>query len=218
LKLGILGTGIVGRTLGSKLVSLGHEVAMGSRTADNESAAAWAEGAGELARAGTFADAAAFAEVVVNATTGTASLAALAAAGDDNLKDKVLIDVANPLDFSHGFPPTLSIVNDNSLGEEIQRAHPQALVVKSLNTVSADVMINPKMLPGPHNIFMSGNHGEAKALVSGLLEGFGWPREDVVDLGGITTARGVEMYLPLWLGFFGAFGTGHLNIHVVVVR
>jgi len=218
MKVAVLGTGIAGRTIGSKLVSLGHEVAMGSRTADNKSAVAWAREAGDLGRAGTFEDAAAFGDVVVNATVGVFSLAALESAGADNLKHKVLIDVANPLDFSRGFPPTLSIVNDTSLAEEIQRAHPEALVVKSLNTVGADVMVNPGMLPGPHNIFLSGNHGEAKALVSGLLESFGWRRDDIVDLGDITTARGVEMYLPLWLKFFGAFGTGHLNVHVVVAR
>lgn len=218
IKVAVLGTGIVGRTLGNKLVSLGHEVVMGSRSADNESAVAWAGNAGELGHAAKFEDAAAFGEVVVNATPGVVSMAVLESAGADNLKRKVLLDVANPLDFTRGFPPTLSIVNDNSLAEEIQRAHPEALVVKSLNTVSADVMVDPGMLSGPHHVFMSGNHGEAKALVSGLLESFGWPREDIVDLGDITTARGVEMYLPLWLKLFGAFGTGHLNIHVAVAR
>jgi 8-hydroxy-5-deazaflavin:NADPH oxidoreductase len=218
MKVAVLGTGIVGRTIGSKLVSLGHEVVMGSRTADNRSAVAWAQEAGDLGRAGTFEEAAAVGDVVLNATAGVFSLAALDSAGAENLKRKVLIDIANPLDFSRGFPPSLSIVNDTSLAEEIQRAHPEALVVKSLNTVSAGVMVNPGMLPGPHNVFLSGNHGEAKALVLGLLESFGWRRDDIVDLGDITTARGVEMYLPLWLGFFGAFGTGHLNIHVVVAR
>lgn len=208
----VLGTGMVGRTLGTKLVALGHRVTMGSRQAGNEAAAAWAAGAGESAAEGSFADAAGPADLVVNATAGTASLAALASAGADNLAGKVLVDVANPLDASAGMPPILSVCNDDSLGEQIQRRFPTARVVKTLNTVNCDVMVNPAVVPGSHTMFLAGNDASAKADVRALLESFGWPADDLLDLGDITAARGMEMYLPLWLRLWQAAGTGHLNV------
>jgi 8-hydroxy-5-deazaflavin:NADPH oxidoreductase len=216
MRLGVLGTGTVGRTLATKLVELGHEVKMGSRQAGNEAAVAWAGAAGEAASQGSFADAAAFGELVLNATAGAASLDALSAAGADNLGGKVLIDVANPLDASAGMPPTLTVCNDDSLSESIQRAFPDARVVKSLNTVNADVMIDPGIVPGSHTMFVSGNDEGAKGEVAGLLESFGWNRDDIMDLGDISAARGQEMYLPLWLRLYGATGTAHLNVKVVV--
>ena len=205
---------MVGQAISSKLVGIGHEVRMGSRTAGNEGAVAWASGAGDAASEGTFADAASFAEVVLNCTAGTASLEALEAAGAGNLAGKVLVDVANPLDFSGGMPPTLSVCNTDSLGERIQSAFPEARVVKALNTINCDVMVNPGMISGDHVVFVCGEEDAAKAQVIGLLGEFGWPAERVIDLGGISAARGTEMYLPLWLRIMGATGTGHFNIGV----
>ena len=167
-----------------------------------------------LGAEGSFADAAAAGELVVNATAGSASLAALTAAGAENLDGKVLVDVGNPLDLSAGMPPVLDPCNTDSLGEQIQRAFPLARVVKTLNTVNADVMVNPGIVPGTHTMFVCGNDDAAKADVRALLESFGWDAGQLLDLGDITAARGMEMYLPLWLRLWGATGTGHLNIEV----
>lgn len=215
MKVGVLGTGAVGRTIASSLVGLGHEVAMGSRRAGNEKAVEWVAEAGTGAREGSFADAAAFGELVVNATAGAASLAALEAAGAGNLAGKVLIDVANPLDFSAGMPPTLAVCNTDSLGEQIQRAFPDARVVKALNTMTAAVMVDPAAVPGSHTVFVCGDDPAAKERVTALLAELGWRPEDVMDLGAIDAARGMEMYLPLWLRMFGATGTARFNIAVL---
>jgi predicted dinucleotide-binding enzyme len=215
MRFGVLGTGKAGQTLAGKLVELGHEVTMGSRQAGNEKAVSWAAGAGDSAREGSFADAAAFGDVVVNATAGSVSLEALAAAGAGNLAGKLLIDVANPLGFSPEGPPTLTVCNDDSLGEQIQRAFPETRVVKTLNTVNADVMVEPGILPGSHTVFVAGNDAGAKAQVTDLLASFGWPAKSIMDLGDITAARGTEMYLPLWLRLWGATGTARLNVSVV---
>jgi predicted dinucleotide-binding enzyme len=215
MKIGVLGTGTVGQTLGGKLVSLGHEVMMGSRQADNEVAVAWTESAGGSASQGTFADAAAFGETVVNATNGATSLEALKAAGPDNLNGKVVIDVTNPLDFSAGLPPTLTVGNTDSLGEQIQREFPEAKVVKTLNTMSSDVMVEPSLVPGSHTVFVAGEDADAKAQVRSLLQDFGWPAEDILDLGSIAAARGTEAYVTLWLRFWAATGTRTLNIKVL---
>ena len=214
MRLGVLGTGTVGQTLGSKLVELGHEVRMGSRDAANEKAHGWAASAGERASAGDFADAAGFAELVLNCTAGAVSLQALEGAGEEALRDKVLVDVSNPLDFSRGMPPTLTVCNDDSVAEQIQRRFPDTRVVKTLNTVNAGVMVDPASIPGEHDVFVCGDDEAAKAQVVELLESFGWPRERIVDLGGIDGARAVEMYLPLWVRLFGAFGTPNFNVHV----
>ncbi len=215
MRIGVLGTGNVGQTLGTKLVQLGYEVTMGSREAGNDKAVVWARENGDNADEGDFAEAASFGELVVNATAGAASLAALDQARADRLKGKVLLDVANPLDFSRGMPPTLAVSNTDSLGEQIQRAFPETKVVKALNTMNADVMVDPGLVPGSHTVFVCGDDGDAKAEVSALLQSFGWPAEDILDLGDISAARGVEMYLPLWLRLYGATGTGHLNIGVL---
>ena len=215
MKLAVLGTGMVGKAIASKLVSLGHEVMMGSRTASNASASGWASAAGQRASHGTFADAAAHGEMVFNCTLGSVSLQVLEAAGAANLNGKILVDVSNPLDFSKGMPPTLTVSNDDSLGEQLQRAYPDVRVVKALNTVNCDVMVAPGRVPGDHDIFVSGNDAGAKARVTTLLtEGFGWPK--VTDLGDISTARGTEMYLPLWLRLFGALGTADFNVKLQV--
>ena len=214
MKIGVLGTGMVGHAIAGKLVALGHEVKMGARDAGNDKAAAWARQAGAGASHGTFADAAAFGELVFNCTSGAASLDALAAAGAGALRGKILVDVANPLDFSRGAPPTLFVFNDDSLGERIQRALPETKVVKALNTVNCELMVDPGKLGGEHDIFVSGNDAEAKRRVTEILRGwFGWKR--VIDLGDITTARGTESYLPLWVRLWGALGTPHFNLHVV---
>lgn len=213
MRIGVLGTGMVGNAIATKLAELGHEVRMGARDAANEKAAAWASGAGERSH-GTFADVAEFGELVFNCTAGAASLEALEQAGDDALRGKVLVDVANPLDSSGGGPPTLTVCNDDSLGEQIQRRFPATRVVKALNTMNNQVMVDPGRVPGEHDVFVCGDDGGAKAQVTELLESFGWARERVIDLGGIESARGTEMYLPLWVRLWGAFGTGQLNIHV----
>ncbi len=206
---------MVGQAIGGKLIELGHEVKMGSRSAGNEKAAAWASDAGEGASEGSFADAAGFGEVVVNATAGSASLEALEAAGAENLSGKVLIDVANPLDFSQGMPPTLTVCNDDSLAERIQRTFPDARVVKALNTINASVMVEPGALGESTQIFVCGNDAEAKDEVTELLRTFGWGEANVMDLGDLSAARGTEMYLPLWLRMYGALDTGSFNIAIV---
>ncbi len=214
MRIGVLGTGMVGRTIGSKLAELGHEVRMGSRRAGNEAAVDWAAGAGDGASEGSFEDAAGFGELIFNCTAGGASLEALAMAGEANLHGKVLVDVANPLDFSGGMPPTLSICNDDSLGERIQAAFPETLVVKALNTMNCSVMVDPGRVPGEHIAFVCGENKSAKERVAGLLGEFGWPAKRIVDLGGIAAARGTEMYLPLWLALYGKLGTGEFNVAI----
>jgi 8-hydroxy-5-deazaflavin:NADPH oxidoreductase len=214
MKIAVLGTGVVGATIGSKLVSLGHEVKMGSRSAANEKAAAWASQAGGKASHGTFADAAAFGEMVWSCTSGSGALEALSAAGAANLRGKIVVDISNPLDFSKGFPPTLTIANTDSLGESIQRAFPDAKVVKTLNTVNCGVMVDPARVPGDHDLFVSGNDAEAKRQVAEILRSwFGW--KSVIDLGDISTARATEAYLLLWVRLYGALKTADFNLKIV---
>jgi predicted dinucleotide-binding enzyme len=213
MKIAMLGTGVVGRSIGTKLVSLGHEVRMGSRTPDNEAAAGWVSSAGSSSSQGTFADAAAFGDLVFNCTSGSASLDALRAAGAENLAGKVLVDVSNALDFSDG--PALFVTTKESLGEQIQAAFPEARVVKTLHTMNAEVMVDPSLVPGEHDVFVSGNDTAAKEEVSALLESFGWSRERILDLGDISGARATEMYVMLWLRLYQAVGTSHFNVHVV---
>lgn len=206
---------MVGQTVGGKLVSLGHEVKLGSRDATNEKAAAWAKGAGSHALHGTFADAAAFGELLVNCTAGAGSLDALRAAGEANIGSKILIDLANPLDFSKGMPPSLFVTNTESLGERIQAALPKARVVKTLNTVNCNLMVDAARVGGgEHDMFVCGNDADAKAHVAELLRGwFGW--KHVTDLGDITAARATEAYLHLWLRLYGAFRSADFNVRVV---
>ena len=219
MKIGVLGTGIVGATLGTRLVSAGHSVMMGSRDPDNPKAALWVSSARGDARHGTFADAARFGEVILNCTAGAASLQALELAGVDNLAGKVLIDVSNPLDFSKGMPPTLTVCNSDSLGEQIQRAFPDTRVVKTLNTVNCRVMADPRLVPGEHNLFLSGDDPAAKGQVAEYLGAwFGWKRDNLIDLGDITTARGAEMMLPIWVRHWGLLGTADFNWRVVVAN
>jgi predicted dinucleotide-binding enzyme len=199
MRIAVLGTGMVGQAIAGKLTELGHDVRVGSRTA----------GDGKV----EFADAAAHGEVVFNCTSGSASLDALAAAGEENLAGKLLIDVANPLDFSGG-GPALFIDTTDSLGERIQRAFPAARVVKSLNTVNASVMVDPSTVSGDHVVFVAGDDDGAKDQVRALLGELGWPPDRVVDIGDITGARGAELYLMLWLRLMHATGTATFNIAV----
>lgn len=218
MKIAVFGTGDVGATIGSKLVELGHEVRMGSRTANNEKASAWVKKAGGKASAGTYEDAATFGEVIFNCTLGTGSVEALKMAGEKNLEGKTIVDVSNPLDFSKGAPPSLFLSNTDSLGEALQRTFPKAHVVKALNTMWCGLMVNPRMLPDTHHTFLAGNDAKAKDQVKGLLKSFGWKDEEILDLGDITAARGTEAYLLPWLRIWGATKNGAFNIKVVAAK
>jgi len=212
MQIGILGTGDVGNRIGSKLVSLGHEVKMGSRTIGNPKAAEWVKANGARASQGTFSDAAKYGEIVFNCTSGMASIEALKMAGAGNLTGKILVDVSNPLDFSKGFPPSLSVCNSDSLAEQIQRAFPTTKVVKALNTMGNPVMVNPSLVPGDHDVFICGNDTQAKTNVVEILKSFGW--QSPIDLGDISAARGLEMILPIWLRLYGLFQTRNFNFKI----
>jgi len=229
MRYAVLGTGIVGRTIAAKLASLGHEVVIGTRDPQATLARTEPDGMGNPPFAAwqadhtdvqlkPFAEAAALGETIVNPTAGTAALTALDAAGGANLTGKVVIDVANPLDFSAGMPPTLDPVNTDSLGEQIQRAFPEAKVVKTLNTMTCSVMVEPARVAGEHNVFVSGEDTGAKKHVTELLVSFGWPERSVIDLGGIETARGTEMLLPIWLRLMGTLGHADFNFHIQGAR
>jgi len=215
MKIGVLGTGMVGKAIASKLVDVGHEVRMGSRTADNEEAKGWAAEAGERASNGTFADAAAHGELLFNCTGGNVSLAALEQAGEDNVNGKVLIDVSNPLDFSHGMPPSLTVANTDSVGEQLQRRFPDAKVVKTLNTMNCAVMVDPAAVPGYHNVFVSGDDDGAKRTTKDILNQFGWTDDAIIDLGDIKSARGTEAFVLFWVFLRGALGGNQFNLGVV---
>jgi 8-hydroxy-5-deazaflavin:NADPH oxidoreductase len=214
MNIGILGTGAVGQAIGSRLVELGHNVKLGSRKADNEKARAWVHAAGKNASQGTYADAAAFGEVLFNCTSGKGSLSALDSVRTADLNNKVLVDVANPLDYSRGFPPTLTVSNFDSLAEQIQREHPLLRVVKAFNTMHVEVMVHPEHLQGPHDVLICGNDTDAKSQVTMILmEWFGW--QSVIDLGDISNARGMEMFLPLWISLQRKLGTALFNLKIV---
>jgi hypothetical protein len=225
MKIAVLGTGIVGQSVAARLYQLGHQVTVGTRDVEATTAhtepdrygnppfPVWARAHPQV-RLATFADAAAEAELVVNATAGDASLAVLQAAGRENLAGKVLLDIANPLDNSQGFPPTLFVKDTDSLGEQIQAAFPDAKVVKALNTMNSALMVEPGLLAGgDHSVFVAGNDAGAKKTVTDLLESFG--HRDVIDLGDISTARGAEMLLPIWIRLFGALGTPMFQFKIV---
>jgi predicted dinucleotide-binding enzyme len=230
MDIGIIGSSTVAQTLGGKLAEVGHAVTLGSRdttrahetgwgtvpSADDWAAAQRREG--REARSASFAEAAAHGvDLVINATEGVHSLEALEAAGRDNLAGKILMDVSNPLDLSQGPPPRIAFCNE-SLAVRIQAAFPESHVVKTLNTVTAGVMVDPGQLPGETDVFIAGNDADAKAWVERVIlrEAFGWT--SVVDLGDITGARGVEMYLALWLELFGAKGTHLFNFKIVAAQ
>lgn len=229
MKIAILGTGNVGQTFATKFIALGHEVMMGTRNVadtmgrkatDNYGSLPFAEWhtSNTKVQLGTFAEAASFGEIVLNALQGAASVTAISTANTNDFDGKILIDISNPLDFSKGFPPTLleGLHNTNSLGEEIQKALPNTKVVKTLNTMWSGIMINPAMIGnGDHNVFVSGNDFDAKEKVKEILVSFGWTPSSILDLGDITTARGTEMWLPIWLRIYGATNNGAFNIKIV---
>lgn len=212
MKIGVLGTGMVGVTVATKLVRLGHHVTMGSRTPDNPSAAEWTRSNGINASQGTFADAVLYSELVFLCAKGEATLEMVRTIGSDAFNDKVVIDVSNPLDFSRGMPPSLLICNTESLGEHVQKALPYAKVVKTLNIVNCDVMVDPAK-GGDPTMLLCGNHADAKAVVTGLLADFGW--SDIIDLGDIKAARGTEMLLPVWLSLWNVIGHPHFGFKIV---
>ena len=212
-RIGVLGTGMVGTALASRLVELGYEVKMGSRTSANERAAQWVAGSGAKASHGTFPEAAAFGEAVFLCVKGDAALDTVGIANRENLEGKTVIDITNPLDSSRTMPPTLFVCNTDSLGERLQVALPASRVVKTLNMVTSDVQVDPKRAGGDVTMFVAGNHPPAKEETILLLRQFGW--QDIIDLGDISAARGMEMLLPIWLRIFATFGRGNFGFKVV---
>ena len=227
MKIAVLGTGMVGQTIAEKLAALEHDVTMGTRDVKKALATTgkdmfgrpafgeWYSGHANI-KIATFADAAAFGEFIINATNGMGSLNALEQAGKENMKNKILLDVSNPLDFSKGMPPSLSVSNTDSLGEQIQRTFPKTKVVKSLQTMNAYLMVNPSLVPGDHTVFLGGNDTEAKLKIRGLLITFGWKDENILDLGDITTARGTEQMLPIWVRIMTTLQHPFFNFRIVV--
>jgi len=227
MKIGIFGTGVVGQSIAVKLLEIGQDVMVGTREVAKTLARTEPDSYGRPPisallkqhlglKIGTFADAARHGEILINATNGMGSLEVLNLAGESHLKGKILIDIANPLDFSKGMPPSLFVCNTDSLGEQIQRHYPAVKVVKTLNTVTAGLMVDPRRLAGgEHHIFVSGDDQDARAQVTHYLTTwFGW--KHIIDLGDITSARATEMYLPIWLRLYGALGTGMFNIQVTM--
>ncbi|GAA1763837.1 NAD(P)-binding domain-containing protein [Nocardioides hankookensis] len=211
----MLGTGAVGRAVAGRLDDLGHDVTMATRdpaaTAGRADHVAWSA-AHPGVRLVAFGEAGTDADLVVNALGGDVALGVLAEVGDD-LGGRVLLDLSNPLDHSHGFPPRLFVKDDDSLAEQVQRAHPGARVVKTLNTMNNAVMVDPARLGEGTTVFVSGDDAHAKAIVTALLRELG--HTDVIDLGALDTARGPEMFLALWVRTAMALGGSDFNIKVV---
>ncbi len=197
MKIGVLGRGNVGRTLASGFQGRGHEVMLGSRDPQQSELQEWLSSQGSGIHGGTMAETAAFGEIVVLALLGVAAEEAIATAGPENFSGKVVIDATNPLDFSDGPPPRLAISGNDSLGERIQRAIPDAKVVKAFNTIGAPLMVDPTLGGQTPRMFIAGDDDGAKATVGELLRAFGWP--DPVDIGGIEGARELESLCILWV-------------------
>lgn len=226
MKIAVLGTGIVGQTMASKLSQLGHDVMIGTRNVaqtlarrekgsyGNPSFSEWYQQQSNI-QLGSFQQAASYGELLFNCTSGAGAVEALQQAGDSTLNGKLLLDIANPLDFSHGMPPSLNPVNTDSLGETIQRTFPGLKVVKTLNTMNCNLMVNPGLVTGNHNVFVSGNDADAKAKATEILKSFGWKETNILDLGDITTARGTEQLLPIWLRLWSKLKTPMFNFHIV---
>lgn len=226
MKIAVFGTGVVGQIISEKLVELGNDVTIGTRSAND----ALTRASGSFGRPsfgewrkkysnvklGTYAEAAAANEFIINATHGAGTLAALDQAGKKNLAGKILMDISNPLDFSKGNPPSLFVSNTDSLGERIQRTYPDVKVVKGLNTMTAYIMVNPSLLPEDHNVFISGNDTEAKSKVKKLLMSFGWKENTIIDLGDISTARGTEQLLPIWIRLWTTLQNPMFNFKIVM--
>jgi predicted dinucleotide-binding enzyme len=229
MNIGIMGTGMVARAHAERLIETGHKVILGTRDpvqtltrteADfmgNPPFAVWQK-LNPQARLGSFDKAASFGELLINATLGSGSLNALQLAGPENLAGKILVDVSNPLDFSGGSQPILFVSNTDSLGEQIQRFFPQAHVVKTLNTATAPIQVNPGLLAdGDHHAFLCGNDVDAKFDVQRFLtDNYGW--QHIADLGDISSARALEMMIPMWVRLFGAIGSPLFNFKVVGLK
>lgn len=229
MKISVLGTGMVGQSITAKMSAIGHKVTMGTRnpqqTIDNKKPnqmtgvvfSDWHKD-NQSVKLEAFADATIGADLIINTTSGMASLAVLELVGEKHLGEKILIDIANPLDFSHGMPPSLNPVNTDSLGEQIQMKYPNTKVVKTLNTMNTFIMMNPNLVSGDHTVFVSGNDPEAKAEITKLLQSVGWQSKNIIDLGDISTARGTEMMLPIWLRLYAAFGHANFNFHIQMAK
>ena len=227
MKIAVFGTGMVGQIHAERLASLGNDVMIGTRNVkdtlarsgpDNfgrPSFADWHKGNSKI-KLGTFSDAAVFGELLVNATNGMGTLSALDQAGKQNLANKVMIDISNPLDFSKGMPPTLFVCNTDSLGEQVQQKFRDLRVVKTLNTMNAYVQVNPSVLPGDHHVFLSGNDAGAKETTKDFLRSFGWKDTNMIDLGDISTARGTEQLLPIWVRLWGVLKNPMYNFKIVI--
>jgi 8-hydroxy-5-deazaflavin:NADPH oxidoreductase len=228
MKAAVFGTGIVGQVIANRLAGLGHTVTIGTRDVaktlnrtakdpyGNPPFGEWYKQNGNSVKLGTYAEAAQSAEMIFNCTSGQGSIDALKQGGNNGLKGKIIVDIANPLDFSQGMPPTLSPGNTDSLGELIQRTFPEAKVVKTLNTMNCFVMVNPAAIPGDHNVFVSGNDDSSKTAVKDVLKSFGWKESNMIDLGDITTARGTEQLLPIWIRLYGVLKNPMFNFRIVV--
>lgn len=227
MKIAVFGTGIVGQVIANRLAGLKHTVVIGTRDVaktlarnekdayGNPSFAEWYKQNQSNIGLETFAKAAAASGIIINCTMGQGSVDALKQAGSENLKGKTLLDISNPLDFSKGMPPTLSPGNTDSLGELIQRTFPEAKVVKTLNTMNCFLMVNPAALAGDHNVFVSGNDPDAKHVTKEILKSFGWKDSTIIDLGDITTARGTEQLLPIWIRLYGTLKNPMFNFKIV---
>jgi len=219
MNIGVLGTGVVGQTIATALTEKGHNVRMGSRSANNEKAAEWVKKSNNHATQGDFNDAASFGEIVFLCLNGNHAIDVVRSIDAENVAGKIIIDVTNPLDFSKGMPPRLieGLNNSTSLGEEIQNAWPGARVVKTFNTVNCDVMVNPKLINnGDHTLFICGDDADAKNKVKHfLVDTFGWRPESLLDLGGIVASRGTEAYVPFWVMMMQATGSPMFNVKVV---
>ena len=225
MKISILGTGSVGQSISAKMIALGHKVFMASRDAQQareriqtnpmtgSSFAEWLT-KNTAVNLVNYNDLPPDTDIYINCTQGEGSVAALKAIGKDKIKNKIILDISNPLDFSKGMPPTLFISNTDSLAETIQREFPDSKIVKGLNTMNCNIMMNPSIVPGDHNVFLSGNDQQAKNEISSLLISVGWKADNIIDLGDISTARGTEMILPIWLRLWGALGTAEFNFHI----
>lgn len=224
--IGILGTGMVGQTIAGRFLELGDQVMVGTRDVKNTLAQKEPSPMGlppfgewhkkhPNVKLGSFTDAARFGEIIFLCTKGNVTVDAVKLAGSENFKGKTVVDISNPLDFSKGMPPSLipQLSNTNSVGEEVQNALPDANVVKSLNIVNCEVMVNARKSGGSPTMFVAGNNPSAKAQVAGVLRQFGW--EDIMDLGDISSSRGMEMMLPIWLRIWGATKNGYIGFKIV---
>jgi len=224
MKIGILGTGGVGKAFATRLTGLGHDVTVGTRnvstTLEKEGDTSFKNflSKNPKVKLGTFSDAAAFGEMAINVTLGANTMDVIKATDVNNLKGKILIDISNPLDFSKGMPPSLipELSNTNSVGEELQKHFPDTKVVKTLNTMWNGLMINPSLVAdGEHVNYICGNDADAKKKVIHFLNELGWKNESILDLGDITGARAMEATLPIWLRVYGAKQSGAFNFKIV---